>query len=396
MNQGALSHLKVIDLTSSVAGPYCTKLMAGFGADVIKVESPGTGDRLRSTGPFFNNEEGMERSIPFLYLNTGKRSVAVDLQSERGAAAVRDLVLKADVLVESFAPGVMDRLGIGYESLREINPGLVMASISSFGQTGPYRGFEAEEIELQALSGLMHMTGDSDKPPLATGPALCAYSAAIHAYTAILMALFQRGTTGKGQYVDASVMESGIENIETRLTNYLHLDKASKRGPHTFAPWGLFSCLDGYVAVIGAPFRHWLKAAEMFDEPRILEDRFRTARGRSENRDELNELIRPWFEARTKKEIFETARRNRLAFGYLAGFDEVLESPQHEAREFFVDIDHPVVGAHKYCDAPFKMSRTPWKSVRAPLLGEHNEEVLGDLLGYATDEIRGLREEGVI
>lgn len=396
MAEKALSHLSVVDLTHYLAGPYCTKLLAGFGADVVKVERPGTGDGLRGMGPFYENKAGVERCIPFQYLNTGKKSITLNLKNAQGVEVLKDLVKKAEVLVESFAPRVMPSLGLDYETLHRINPRLVMASISNFGQTGPYRDYKADEIELQALSGLMHMTGDPDQPPLATGPALSQYGAGMHAYAAILMALFQRGTTGDGQAIDVSIVETGIENVETRLANYLHVGKTSKRGPHTFAPWGLYECEDGYVSVIGAPFRHWPQGARMFDSPELLKDKYRHVRGRAENRETVDAIIRPWIAARKRKDIFRAANEHKLAFGYLASFDEVRDFEQHKARGFFEDVDHPETGRHAHFGAPFKMSETPWETGRAPLLGEHNAEVFGQRLGYSDDRIRSLSGQGVI
>jgi crotonobetainyl-CoA:carnitine CoA-transferase CaiB-like acyl-CoA transferase len=375
MNEKALPDIKVIDLTHALAGPYCTKLLAGFGADVIKIELPETGDRMRGFGPFFGNKEGPETSIPFLWLNTGKKSVTLNLKTDQDREVFKKLVIDADVVVENFSPGTMSDLGLGYELLREINPRLIMASISNFGQTGPYRDYKACEIQEYAMSGLMHMTGETNKPPLASGPAICQYTAGLYAYNAILMALFQRQTTQRGQYIDISIMEASMENIETRLANYLYSGKDSKRGAHTFAPWGLYSCQDGYITIIGAPFRHWKSGAVIFQDSRLLEDKYRLAIDRAKYREEINGIIIPWAKARKKKEIFKAGSEHKFAFGYVAGFSEVMVSSQHKERKFFVEIDHPVVGKHKYCGAPFKMSRTPYMPLRSPLLGEHNQAI---------------------
>ncbi len=371
----ALSQIRVIDLTQDIAGSYCTKLAAGFGAEVIKVEPPETGDKMRGVGPFCNGNEGLESSIPFLWLNTGKKSITLDLQTDEGIETLKKLIERADVLVESFSPGVMADLGLDYDSLDAINPLLVVASISNFGQTGPYRNYEAEEIQTYAMSGGMYVSGDPDRVPLTCGPAVTQYSAGLHAYTAILMSLFQRARTGHGRYVDVSAMECGLENIENSLTTHLHTGKVARRGPHTFAPWGLHRCRDGYAAVACAPFRRWTKGAELFEEPRLLREKLRHVRGRVEHRDEVNACVEPWLANHTKKEVFEAGIQRDLAFGFLADFDEVLQSPQHSVRDFFVEIEHPAVGRYKYCGAPFKMSRTPWRSARSPLLGEHNQTV---------------------
>lgn len=396
MEEQALSHVRVVDLTHFFAGPYCTKLMAGFGADVVKVERPGQGDKLRKVGPFYQGKEGLERSIPFLWLNTGKRSITLNLKEPKGVEIFRQLIEGADALIENFSPGVMDGLGLDNDTLREMNPGLIVASISNFGQTGPYRDWKAEEMELYAMSGLMHMTGDSEREPLASGPALCQYSAGLHAYSAILMTLFQRGMTGRGQCIDISIMECGLEHIETSLTNYLHQGNRAVRGKHLYAPWGLYPCKDGYATVISAPFRHWQEGAGIFEEPRLLEERYGHPAGRAEHREEVDELIQPWLSGHEKEEIFHAGQGRGLAFGFLADLEQAATGLQHQSRSFFSEMDHPVVGRHPYCDAPFKMSGTPWINRRAPLLGEHNQVVYGEELGFAPEDIRLLEQEEVI
>jgi len=396
MTDQALSHLRVVDLTHYVSGPYCTKLLAGFGAEVIKIEPPQTGDKLRHLGPFYRDGEDLERSIPFLWLNTGKKSVTLNLKTDKGLEVLKRLVKSADVLVENFSPRVMPGLGFSPEVLRDLNPRLVVASISSFGQTGPYRDYRAQEIQLQALSGMMHMTGEAEKPPLASGPAICQYSAGVHAYCAVLMALFQRGNNGQGQYVEVSVLECALEHIELTLAKFLQLGKQGRRSEHLLALWDLYPCRDGYAAVISAPVRHWLKGAWIFDEPRLLDEKYRHMTDRMRHRQELEDLIRPWLNAHDKQEIFELGQAQHLAFGYLATLPEVLASPQHRSREFFVEVDHPAAGRHRYGGAPFKMSETPWRSHRAPLLGEHNQDIYAGELAYAPGEIKGWREAGII
>ena len=372
MTKSALSHLKVLDLTQYIAGPYCTKLMAGFGAEVIKVERPGTGDRMRALGPFFQDREDLETSIPFLWLNTGKKSITLNLKRPRGIEILKRLVTGADVLIESFSPGVMDSLGLGYDVLGELNPGLVMTSISSFGQTGPYRHYEAEEIQLNALGGGMMMTGNPDNAPLASGPALYQYTAGQHAYVATLMAVCQRDATGEGQHVDVSIQESGLEHLEITLSEYLLKGRNAKRGGHLFVPWDTYECEDGYATIIAMPSRHWHRASEIFQDGAIFDDEYHHLLGRIRNRREYESRLKDCVKLHKKKALFEAGQARRLAFAFLADLDEAIESPQHEDRKFFVEVDHPSVGKHRICGAPFLMSETPWKSDRAPLLGEHN------------------------
>ncbi len=396
MSKQALSNTRVIDLTRFIAGPYCTKLLAGFGAEVIKIEMPKNGDGLRNVEPFYRNEQGVEHSIPFLWFNTGKKSITLNLKASQGIEIIKRLVETADVLVENFSPGVMGRLGLDYETLKSINPKLIMVSISNFGQSGPYRDFKADEIELQALSGLMDNTGAPDMPPLAAGPALCQLTAAMHSYAAILMAILQRNRTGEGRYVDVSIMESSMEQIENRINTYLLTGKVSKRGPHIFAPWGLYDCQDGYVNVISAPFRHWENGAEIFEEPRLREHQFQHLRERVQHRQEIDALIQPWLDKKKKQQVFKAGQEKGLSFGFLANLDEALDSPQHRERGFFKSVEHPAVGTQLFCDAPFKMSATPWHTAASPRLGEHNDVIYGSVLGYSDEERRQWAAQGVI
>jgi len=398
MADRALSHIRVLDLTHYVAGPYCAKLMAGFGAEVIKIERPPMGDPIRSVGPFCNNEQNLESSIPFLWLNTGKKSITLNLKTETGREIFKELVRQADVVIENFSPRVMPALGVNYDRLYQLNPRLVMTSISNFGQTGPYRDYRAEEIVAYALSGLMYLTGDPEKPPLRSGPAVTQYTAGLHAYLATLMALYQRGASDRGQHIDVSIQECALDNIEVAMVEYLQLGKVAKRtgDQHPLVPWQLYPCQDGYVAVVGGPVRHWLRSAEIFEEPKLLDEQYQHMFGRMIHRSEVEALLQPWLGTHNKKDIYYAGQARRLAFGYLATLAEAFASPQHQAREYFVEIDHPVVGVQKYCGAPFRPSETPWHSARAPLLGEHNAEIYGDLLEYAPSDIQRWTDQGVI
>jgi crotonobetainyl-CoA:carnitine CoA-transferase CaiB-like acyl-CoA transferase len=386
----------VVDLTHYIAGPYCTKLLAGFGAEVIKVERPRVGDKMRGMGPFYRDEESLECSLPFLWLNTGKRSITLDLKKEKGVAVLKHLVSQADLVVENFSPGVMARLGLSYEVLREVKRGLVMASISNFGQNSVYRDYKAEEMQLYAMSGAMHLTGDPNRPPLAAGSRVCQYTAGLHAYLATLMALLRRDITGEGAFVDISIQESALENIEIALTNGLQAGNASKRAKHPFVPWDLYECQDGYSVITLMPARNAHRAKEIFKDPRLFDERFAHGRGRMEDRMEYEDLLRAELRGHRKGPIFEAGQARGLAFGSLVTLAEAAESPQHVARGFFEEIDHPAVGRQRYCGAPFRMSRTPWQTDRAPLLGEHNWAVYEGVLEYSYEEMGRLMAEEVI
>jgi len=372
MTEQALANIRVIDLSHYVAGPYCTKLLAGFGADVIKIERPGTGDPMRHVGPFYRDPAGGEHSIPFLWLNTGKKSVTLDLKTPGGVTALKDLVRHADVVVENFAPTVMRRLGLDYPVLRAVNPGLVMTAISNFGCAAPYSEFQVEEMQLYAMSGAMYLTGDPARAPLAPGPAICQYTGGLHAYLATLLALLRTRARGEGEFVDISLQESALENIEIALTTFLQAGKIPKRAKHMYVPWDLYECADGYAAITLMPARNAERAADIFPDPRLFRPPYRDGRERIRHRDAYEELLRPCLHEATKMGLFHAGQSRGLAFGALLDVAEALRSPQHAARGFLEAVDHPAVGRHAYLGAPFRMSRTPWVSGRAPLLGEHD------------------------
>lgn len=374
MTGSALHTIRVIDLTSGIAGPYCSKLMAGFGADVIKVESPLRGDRSRYTGPFSQQTAHIETSIPFLWLNTGKKSVTLDIREESGILDLRALLQSADVLLLDIAPADASGFGLDFESLQTLFPRLIVVSLSAFGQTGPYRDFEAEEIQLQALSGMMHMTGEADKPPLAAGSKLCQYTCGAHAYYAALLALYGREVDGVGRHVDLSIQECSLENVEIALTNALHQEKSPKRGPHLGVPWGAYRCRDGHGMVICMPARNWMRATEIFSDPTLFDERYQHILGRIADRRSFEEALERQTRTIPKEELFVAGQSRGLAFGFVASIAEGMALPQHKARGFFETINHPQAGSHLYCGAPFRMSATPWQAGRAPLLGEHNEK----------------------
>jgi crotonobetainyl-CoA:carnitine CoA-transferase CaiB-like acyl-CoA transferase len=386
----ALGNIRVIDFTHRVAGPYCTKLLAGFGAQVIKIEPPVRGDPERAAQPLASNAATASDSISFLWLNTGKKSVTLDLKTSTGRSAALALIQGADVVIENFSPGVMRRLGLDYDALKVINPGLIMVSISNFGQSGPYRDFKAEEIQLNAISGIMDSTGSPKREPLSSGPRLNQYTAGLHAYLATVTALEQRqsSASSRGQYIDLSIMESSMEQIENRIHAYLSNGTIAKRGPHPFVPWGNFSSRDGFVTIIGAPFRHWPSGVKIFGDEWLAREELFHVRDRIEQRELINQHVQAWAEKMHKREVFELGQANGMSFGYVDDLDGAINSSQHSARQFFAGIDHPATGKQLYCDAPFKMSVTPWSTGRAPAVGEHNDSLKTAQGSHATIDSR--------
>jgi crotonobetainyl-CoA:carnitine CoA-transferase CaiB-like acyl-CoA transferase len=399
MSDRALSGLKVVDLTHYIAGPYCTKLLASFGAEVIKVERLGCGDPARAMGPFLKDEPHPDRSGFFLYLNTGKKSITLNLKTETGVKIFKDLVKDADVLVENFHPRVMPSVALSYETLEATNPRLVMTSISNFGQTGPYRDYKANTLTILAVGGQVAITGEENRP-YKMGGWQAEYMAGIQGFQATLIALLWRGKDGPGQHVDLSIMDVISGNLEGATTEYPYVGMIRRRKANRFTyghPVGGYECKDGYVMVIpglgGMPL-----LALLLERPELEQDSFFMDRyARQERWQEFDErYMHPYFREHTKRDVYERAQELRMPFALISTIDELPDDPQLKHRQYFVDIDHPVAGKLTYPGAPFKMSETAWQAERAPLLGEHNEEIYGQRLGYGREELVELRERHII
>ena len=400
MTKTALEGVRVIDLTHHVAGPYCTKLLADFGADVIKVERPPSGDPARRAGPFFGDRPHPEKSLLFLYLNTSKRSITLDLKTATGAHIFRRLVQDADVLVENFRPGILQSLGADYEALSETNPRLVVTSISNFGQTGPYRDYEATDIVEYALGGLMYILGSNDREPLKHALRQAQFKAGANAAGATLTAVFQQQLTNRGQWIDVSIHECVAAGLRDNAALYAYAGAIRRRQPPAIGdmPRGPVEASDGYVVPIAFGDVDWGTIADFLDRPQLKEPRFSTPQGRLRNAAELDAILGEAFKSRDKRELFESAHENKgLIYGLVQSPQEGVGSPQYEARGYFVEIEHPAAGKGVYPGAPFIMSETPWKArTPAPTLGQHNKEVICDMLGYSPKELTQLRASGVI
>lgn len=397
----ALEGLRILDLTQYITGPYCTKLLAGLGAEVIKIERPDGGDPARRMGPFAGDDPNPEKSGLFLHLNTNKKSITLNLKTQEGLRILMELVKRSDALIENFSPRVMPSLGMGYEALEEIHPGLVMTSISNFGQSGPYRDYKATEIVSLAMGGLMYLVGDPEREPVKLWGAQAQYHAGLNAAVATLVALYLRDETGMGQHVDVSIMESVAFLMHAYPQMFLHHGEIVRRegqriaghGPTGHYPDTTLPCRDGYIHVNDNSY-DWDTLATLMEEPRLLDPRFKEAF--RAHADEMDTLMLPWLLANDKMDIFPRAQELRLGFAPVLAVDELLSDPQHKERGFFLEVEHPVAGRLLQPGAPFLMSETPWQMQRAPLLGEHNEEIYGKLLGYSKQELAGLQERGVI
>lgn len=396
---GFLSGLSVLDLTHYVAGPYATRLMAIQGADVIKIERPDGGDPARRLGEFPDDLPDPERSALFLYLNNNKKSVTLNLKTEAGRKILKQLAARADVVVENFRPAVMPSLGLDYETMSAENPGLVFTSVSNFGQTGPYRDYDAREINLYALGGLMCITGDPDREPLQMAARLCQYGAGQNAFVGTLAALWHKENTGRGQHVDVAISEYVATILENALSMYSYtganFPRTGNRG-YGRAAWGPYPCKDGFVGVIAGPDHNWPAMSKLMDTPELADPKFDDRAGRGANADELDRLMLPWLMRHGKREIFERAQEMGLAFAYVATPEDILGWEHLAGRDFFQTVEHPAAGALRYPTGPFKTEEMSWALEPAPTLGQHNREVLCDGLGFSAEELVRLRGQGVI
>ena len=397
MPEKALEGVKVLDLTHHIAGPWCTKLLADYGADVLKVERP-EGDPARGMPPFYHDEIDQDKSLLFLYLNTCKRGITLNLKTLQGRRMFRELLQDVDLLVENFSPRVMASLDLGYESLHELNPSLVMVSISNFGQTGPYRDYRATDIVEYAIGGLMYIFGNYDREPLKHALHQAQFKGGTDAASAALMALYHQRLTGLGQHVDVSIQEAMASGLRDVVDNYTYTGAIRRRQPnHSGDLTRLRATSDGYILPnpgIGAR-DNWQATVEFLEVPELDDERFSSPSARLANAEELGRILDDTFRTKNKSDMFFAAHEKRFIYGMVQSPEEVLADPQFAARGYFVDIEHPATGTVKYPGPPFLMSGTPWGPGKpAPLLGQDNQEVFGKRLGYTNDEMSRLRAIG--
>lgn len=400
----ALEGISVLDLTHYIAGPYCTRLLAGFGADVLKIEPP-AGERGRRMAPFFRDEPGTDSSLPFAYLNVGKRSLTLNLKSDEGREILRSLLADTDILVENFAPRVLPSLGLDYNSLRDVAPHLVMVSISNFGQTGPYRDYKATDIVEYALGGLMYIFGAYDREPLKHAFNQAQFKAGTDAASAALMAVYHQRMTGgrdggRGQHVDVSIQEAVASGLRDVVNNYTYTGAIRRRQPnHSGDLQRLRATADGYLLPnpgLGSGL-NWSSYAEFLDLPELDDERFSTPSARMVNAEELGRILDEYFIRQEKYDVFYESHKRRFIFGVIQSPEEAFNDPQFAHRRFFDNIEHPVMGNLQFPGAPFTLESTPWQGDEpAPSAGQHNAEVLSEHLGFSEVQLAELRSLGVI
>ena len=409
MLDGALADLKIVELSERVAGPFCTKVMADMGAEVVKIEQPGIGDVARTRGPFPGDEPHPDRSALFLYLNTNKIGISLDITKPEGVALFRALVKEADILVETQTPGFLKSLGVGYDSLHNIAPQLIVTSISPFGQTGPYKDYKAYNLNtfhagvVGYETPFNYVTDPENEPPIKAGGQQADMLTAWTAASATMSAVFHRDLTGEGQHVDISEVEAVAHMIRPNTALYSH---EPPDGPNRSrflrrTKWGLayvFPCQDGYIALLALTDQHWESLKVLMGRPEWAESElFATLLSRFQNIDALDVSVAAWVADQKRDELAREGQDLHIPVFPVRDMQEVVESDQYRERGFLVDIDHPATGPITYPGAPFKFSATPWQ-VRspAPQLGQHNAEVYGERLGLSAERIEQLRQQGVI
>ena len=399
----ALEGIRVIDFTHDQAGPSCTQMLAWLGADVIKIENPKGGDRARR---LWNSDNPELDSFFFLLLNSNKRSTVIDLKSADGKEIARRLIKEADVVAENLGPGVMDRLGLGWDAVKELNPRAVFASVKGFGSYGPYSGFKCFEPVAQATSGAMSVTGEAGGAPLVNGANIGDSGTGMHLAMAILAALVQRGRTGKGQLVEVAMQEAVLNLTRVKFTGTLATGEPLRRSGNR-SPTGGYSDLircagggvDDYIYIIVPPDNPEMfnAAMDVIGRPELNEDeRFKTAPARAKNGAALTEVLEGWTVSRNKHDVMQAFAGRGIVCGAVLDTAEVLKDPHLRERGTIVDLDHPTRGHFSTIISPLRLSDSPVQPRRAPLFGEHTDEVLRALAGYSEAEIAALRAKGVI
>jgi formyl-CoA transferase len=408
LSSGPLSHLVVLDLSRVLAGPWCTQVLADLGATVIKIEKPGSGDDTRAWGPpYLKDAAGRDTSEAAYYLscNRGKLSVAVDFTSADGQAIVRDLARQSDVLVENYKAGGLEKYGLNYPSIAALNPRLVYASITGFGQDGPYSDRAGYDFIIQGMSGFMSVTGERDDlpggGPQKAGIAISDLMTGMYATVAIQAALAHRDRTGRGQWVDTSLFDASVAMMSVMNLNYLVTGKPPGRAGnahHNIVPYQVFACADGHVIVAVGNDSQFAKFCEAAGNPEWSSDaRYAKNADRVRNRDVLVPLVAAVMKARTQREWLDTLEPLGVPCGPINRLDQVFADPQLIARGLRMDLTHPLAGKVPQVATPIKFSATRLTYERPPpLLGEHTADVMRERLAMSVDAIDELAARGVV
>lgn len=392
-----LDGITVIDLGQIYNGPYCSFLMAMAGARVIKIENRG-GEHLRRRSVVGG------AALPFAMLNSNKECVTLDLKAPDGAALLKRMVARGDVVVENFAPGAMDRLGLGYEALREVNPRIVYGSGSGYGRSGPYKDYPAMDLTVQAMAGVMSVTGFEDRPPVKAGPALCDFFGGVHLYGAIMTALFERERTGQGRLVEVSMQEAVYASLASNLGLYYGTQGAgpartgNRHGGLAEAPYNVYPTSDGFIAIICVGENHWKSLLRVMGREELLADaRYGDLKARVAHMDQIDALVSGFTRGHAKQPLFELLMRNKVPCSPVREMAEVVNDEHLHARGHLQWIDHPMYGRMCLMNSPLRYEGSePVALAPSGELGRDNREVFVDWLGVPAGEFDDLRARGVI
>ena len=389
-----LEGIRVVDLGRFVSAPFCGMLLADMGAEVIKVEKPGRGEDARSIGPFKN---GQTLYVPTF--NRNKKGVTIQTRSKEGMDLLKELISKSDVLIENYRPGTVKKMGISYDDLKEINPRLIMASISGFGQTGPDALKPAFDPVAQAVGGLYAITGTKDSGPLAAGTVISDLTTGLYTAYAILAAVIQRNTTGKGQYIDIAMVDCMVSMLHTYVANYsangIVPERHGNRDPLS-APADCYKAKDGYVVMHAGEDKSYELLKKLIGNPAMEDHKFDTHQGRVDYQEELEGYVQEGFSERTAQEAEQALVDAGIITARVNDMPLLFEDRQIRARGTLIDLEVPGAGMCTFQGSPLHMSDAPVTYTRAPMVGEHNDQILADVLGKSREQIEAFREEGVI
>ena len=395
--QYPLQGVTVVDLGQIYNGPYCTFLMAMAGARVIKIEAMG-GENLRR-----RNVVG-GAALPFAMLNSNKNFATLNLKSARGKELLIEMVRRGDVLVENFTPGAMDRLGLGYETLHKINPRLVYGASSGYGRTGPNKDYPAMDLTVQAMAGIMTVTGFPDRPPVKAGPAMCDFFGGVHLYGAIMTALYEREKTGVGRLVEVSMQEAVYASLSSNLGlhysagNSVPARTGNRHGGLAEAPYNVYPTNDGHIAIICVNENHWKSLLGAMHREDLLNDpRYASLKSRVEHMDDIDDLVSGFTQAWSKKDLFDVLMKHHVPCAPVRNLDEVVNDAHMHSRRALEWVEHPIYGRVCLPNSPLRFDGVEPMAIRpSGELGRDNKEVFGDWLGLSVDEIAQLQHDEVI
>lgn len=377
-----LGGLRVLDLSRVLAGPYCTMMLADYGADIIKIEPPVVGDDSRAFGPFIGKE-----SAYFMSLNRNKRSIELNFKRQEECDLFKEMVKEADVVVENYRPGTMEKFGLGYEDLKAINPKIIYAACSGFGHTGPYRDKPAYDIIVQAMGGIMSITGPENGDPTRVGASVGDVMAGMFTAYGVMLALYHRERTGEGQKIDVGMLDCQVAVLENAIARYVTSGNVpgplGNRHP-SITPFSSFTAKDGYIIVGAGNARLWERLCTILERPDLINDeRFSTNALRTANVNELMTILNAVFINKTINEWLEVLEEAGLPCAPINTVDRIVNDPHIAARNMIVEVEHPVAGKLKMPGVPVKLSATPGSvDFPAPLLGQHTHEILKEVLGW--------------